>query len=91
MTATQHLAMLHELPCAVTYALTGERRPSEVVHHPESVRDAMSDFLGVPMTDAWHKHLHQLSRRGFERLTKLSEMDLLAYTIKLMGEQYDRP
>ena len=86
MTPKQHLAMLHELPCAVTYALTGERRPSEVVHHVQSVRDAMSDFLGVPMTDAWHKHLHHLSRRGFERLTKLSEMDLLAYTMKLVGE-----
>ena len=78
--------MLHELPCVITYALTGERVPSEVVHHPESVRDAMSDFLGVPMTDSWHKHLHALSRRGFERLTKLSDLDLLAYTMKLVGE-----
>ena len=83
--------MLHQLPCAVTYALTGKRVPSEVVHHVESVRDSMSDFLGVPMTDSWHKHLHAISRRGFERLTKLSEMDLLAYTIKLMGEHLDRP
>lgn len=89
MSPSEHLKMLHDLPCAVTYALTGERRFGVVVHHPESVRDSMSDFLGIPMTDDWHKHLHHLSRRGFERLTKLSEMDLLAYTMKLVGEHLE--
>ena len=90
MSPRDHLAMLHELPCAVTYALTGNKVPSEVAHHPETVRDDMSDYIAIPMTEAWHKHLHHLSRRGFERLTKLSEMDLLAFTVKLMGEHLAR-
>ena len=59
---------------------------AEVVHHPESVRDEMSDFGGIPMTDYWHKTLHKLSRRGFETRTKLSELDMLCWTIKLLTE-----
>ena len=86
MTGREHLAMLHSLPCAVTYALTGKRVYGVVVHHPEAVRDDMSHFQGIPMTDEWHKHLHAISRRGFTRLTKLTEMDLLGYTMKLVGE-----
>lgn len=66
--------------------MEGRRVPAEVVHHPESVRDEMSDFGGIPMTDYWHKELHRLSRRGFETRTKLSEFDLLCWTVKLLME-----
>ncbi len=86
MSPKEHLAMLHELPCAVTYALVGQKVYGVVVHHPEAVRDEMSDFQGIPMTDEWHKHLHRLSRRGFERMTKLTELDLLGWTMKLVVE-----
>ncbi len=82
-----HLSVLHELPCVVTLALEGRRVRAEVVHHIESVRDELSDYGGVPMTDYWHKELHRLSRRGFENRTKLSEIDMLCITIKLLVER----
>ena len=86
MSARDHLSDLHSLPCVVTLALEGRRVKAEVVHHIESVRDGLSDYGGIPMTDYWHKELHRLSRRGFEMRTKLSEIDLLCWTIKLLRE-----
>ena len=86
MNAKDYLAHLHTLPCVVTFLLLGERVKSEVVHHPESVRDELSHYAGIPMTDDWHKTLHRESRRGFERMTKLTPIDLLAGTIKLLME-----
>ena len=86
MNAKAHLAFLHTLPCVVTYALTGERVRAQVVHHPESVRDENSHFAGIPMLKWRHNELHRLSRRGFEARTKLSELDMLAITMKLIQE-----
>ena len=85
MTPRAHLALLHTLPCVVTWAMEGRIVPCEVVHHPESVRDVMSDYAGIPLTDYWHKELHRLSRRGFETRTKLTEIDMLAHTIRFLG------
>lgn len=85
--AKRHLAFLHKLPCAVTYRLTGVLVYDEiVVHHPESVRDEWSHYAGIPMLDWRHKQLHKLSRHGFESLTKLSELDLLATTLFFIRE-----
>lgn len=84
--AARHLARLHTLPCIVTLALEGRREYGVVVHHPESVRDELSHYAGIPMTDWWHKELHRLHRRGFEARTKLTDIDLLAWTIKLLVE-----
>ena len=81
-----HLTRLHELPCVVTYLLLDKRVKAEVVHHLEDVRDEMSHYAGIPMTDEWHKTLHRLSRRGFERQTKLTPIDLLAGTVRLLME-----
>lgn len=84
----RHLQRLHDLPCVVTYAITGGTKVhGVVVHHLESIRDELSDFAAVPMTDEWHKTLHRESRRGFERMTKLTDIDLLALTIKLLTEE----
>lgn len=86
MSRKSHLSRIHTLPCVVTLAMEGRRVPSEVAHHVESVRDSLSDYGAVPMTDYWHKELHRLSRRGFETRTKLTETDLLCWTIKLLTE-----
>ena len=86
MSARDHMSDLHQLPCVVTLALEGRRVKAEVVHHIESVRDGLSDYGCIPMTDYWHKELHRLSRRGFENRTKLTEIDLLCWTIKLLRE-----
>jgi len=55
-------------------------------HHLEIQRDDMTDWAAVPLCVFHHSELHRLSRRGFERQTKLTPIDLLAGTIKLLME-----
>lgn len=86
--ASAHLSDLHSLPCVVHMYLHDKPQESEtVVHHLESVRDVNSDYAAIPICDDCHKMLHSMSRRGFERFTKLSDLDLLALTIRAMREQ----
>ena len=89
--AKRHMDLLHQLPCVVEFRLTGQLVYADiVVHHPESARDKWTDFSGIPMQDWRHKQLHRLSRRGFERATKLSELDLLATTLYMIQEGYQK-
>ena len=87
-----HIAFLHTLDCAASWLIEGKRVRCEVVHHPQSVRDDMSDFLGIPLLKKYHSRdsppgLHYLSRRGFERMFKITELDLLAVTIMFIMEK----
>jgi hypothetical protein len=85
MNAKEYVAYLHTLPCIATLLIEGKIVPAEEVHHIESIRDGLSDFAAIPLCTAYHRGangVHQLSRRGFERRYKLSEIDLLAATIK---------
>jgi hypothetical protein len=85
--AKAHLAELHALPCVVCKYLHAKPQTSHTVaHHLESVRDANSDYAAVSICDECHRLLHHMSRRGFERFTKLTEIDLLALTIRAMRE-----
>lgn len=86
MNPKQHLEVLHELPCVVDYLMFGKYTRPVQVHHLESVRDELSDYAAVPLSVYWHSELHRLSRRGFERATKLTPIDLLAGTILLLME-----
>ena len=86
MSNKTHLARIHELKC-VACVLIGLRPPIGVqAHHVESVRDDMTDYAAVPLCVFHHSELHRLSRRGFERATKLTPIDLLAGTVKLLME-----
>ena len=85
--AKAHLELLHSLPCVVTFLLLAEKKYGVVVHHLESVRDELSDFAAIPISVYWHSELHRLSRREFERKTKLTPIDLLAGTIQLIMEK----
>ena len=89
MTAKAHLARLHDLPCVVCVHM-GMGWPNQVeVHHVESIRDSDSDYAGVPLCAEHHRGatgVHGLSRRGFADRYKLSDVDLLALTIKAMDK-----
>lgn len=87
MSGRDHLALIHELPCAVTYALERRHEFGVVAHHPESIRDEWSHYGAIPMTPYWHGELHRLHRRGFVMRTKLTDLDLLSITIKLLMER----
>lgn len=88
--AARHMARIRELPCVATLLIEGRRVPCEEVHHIESVRSELSAFLIVPLSWAYHSRqspisIHALSRRGFERRYKISELDLLAKTLELLA------
>ena len=81
-----HSDRIHALPCVVCYLLLDKFVTPVQWHHLESVRDELTDFSAVPMCEHHHSELHRLSRRGFERSTKLTPIDLLAGTILLLME-----
>ncbi len=86
--AKAHLSDLHALPCVVhRYVYAKPQESPTVAHHLESVRDANSDYAAVSICDDCHKMLHNMSRKGFERFTKLTELDLLALTIRALREK----
>ena len=92
MKPKQHLSLLHSLDCAATWLIEGKRVKCEIVHHPQFIRDELSDWIGIPLLKKYHSRdsptgLHYLSRRGFERTFKVSELDLLAVTIMFIQER----
>jgi hypothetical protein len=84
---SKHLERLHELPCVVcSHMGMPESWPVEA-HHLESVRDGMSDYAAIPLCGLHHRSkggVHGLSRRGFEMRYKLTDIDLLALTIRAL-------
>lgn len=87
MNAREYLARVHDLPCVVcTHLGQGQDSPT-VAHHVESVRDEDSHYAAVAICDAHHRLLHAKSRRGFLMLTKLTDVDLLALTIKAWAKE----
>lgn len=79
-----HLDRIRSIPCVVCMELGLGETPSEA-HHLESVRDGNSDYAAVPLCTEHHRGatgVHGLRRRGFEAMYKLTEIDLLALTIR---------
>lgn len=80
----KHLDRIRSIPCLVCKELGLGATPSEA-HHVESVRDGLSDYAAVPLCPEHHRGangVHGLRRRGFELRYKLTDVDLLAMTIK---------
>ena len=82
MSAKEHLQRVRELPCVVCKVMGINQSTPTQAHHVESVRDATSDFAVAAICADHHMELHRLSRREFERRTKLTPIDLLSLTIK---------
>ena len=84
MNKSSWLELVSSLSCVVCGA-----RPVEV-HHIEDVRDELSDYAVAALCPECHRGyqgVHGLSRRGFERRTKLSQLDLLKRTIKAIAKE----
>ena len=86
MNPKQHKERIHELCCVACFLLLHKYVTPVQSHHPESVRDDLSEFSLVPLCFECHSLLHQMRRRGWERMTKLTPIDLLAGTIMLLME-----
>lgn len=69
----------------------GMQSPKEVeANHLESIRDALSAYATVPMCHDHHQGpngYHGLRRRGFEARYKLTDIDLMALTLKLLERE----
>ena len=78
MNKSEWLDRISALDCVVCGA-----RPVEI-HHPETRRDALSAYYVAALCHDCHQGpigVHGLHRMGFERRTKLSEIDLVKRTI----------
>lgn len=87
MSNKQHLERLHELPCCVCTHMGMHPLYPTHAHHLESVRDALSDYAAIPLCADHHQGpngVHGLSRRGFEARYRLTDIDLLALTIRAL-------
>ena len=79
MNKSEWLEKVSECSCVVCGA-----RPVEI-HHIESVRDNLSDYAVAALCVECHlgaNGVHGSSRMGFERRTKISQIDLVKRTIK---------
>lgn len=80
------MARVAELPCV----LCGEHPPSTVHHIREGqgMSQRASDYLTVPLCPDCHQGPHGIhGDRSILRVNKLSELDLLAMTIKQLSER----
>lgn len=84
ITGKAHMARVARIPCVMCWYLNFGNTPAEV-HHVESVRDGLSDYLTVPLCPEHHRGatgVHGLSRRDFEMRYKIGPFELLALTIQ---------
>ena len=84
MTAQEHLALIHELPCVVCLNNYGHRVNATEAHHLESYRHKDSNYATVPLCNDCHSLLHQMRRRPFYNLHHLDDVKILALTVKLI-------
>ena len=88
--ARRYQDRVRQLPCIATLMIEGRTVPSEELHHIETVRDELSEFLVLPLSHAYHSRsspisIHTLSRRGFERRYGISELKMLAKVQELLA------
>ena len=82
--------MIAGLPCVATWLIEGRKVYGCELHHPEAVRDDLSEWLIVPLTPEMHRGpngLHGLHRRGFYNRYKLTDLELIAATLKLAAQK----
>ena len=85
--ASEHMGRVAGLGCILCRELGWGDTPAEVHHIREGQGAAMraSDFLTIPLCPEHHRGasgVHGMGVKKFERTYKLTELDLLALTIK---------
>lgn len=90
MSAAEHLRRVRSLPCVVCAHMGMRQSTVTEAHHVESVRDGLSDFATAAVCTEHHsgpQGIHGLHRRAFEMRYRLSDVDLLAMTIRLLDKE----
>jgi predicted metal-binding protein len=90
MSAKSYLERVRSLRCVVCTLMGEVQSTPTQAHHVESVRDGLSDYATVALCH-WHHQgaggVHKLSRRGFETRYKLTDIDLIALTIRALDRE----
>lgn len=84
MSIENYQSKVRGLGCVLCQHLGLGNTPAQI-HHVESVRDALSEYAVVPLCHEHHEGaagVHGLRRKGFERVYKLTDVDLLALVNK---------
>jgi hypothetical protein len=83
MNSREHMGKVKQLGCAVCQIRGLGETPAEV-HHLFNT-DIRSDLLVAPLCREHHQGatgFHGLKREGFQRMHKLTEYDLLDWTLR---------
>lgn len=88
----KHMARVASIGCILCKSQGINDSPAEVHHIREEQGVAMraSDWLTVPLCPEHHRGgsgLHGMGRKAFERVYKMSELDLLALTIEALHDR----
>jgi hypothetical protein len=90
MSAKAHLERVRSLRCVVCATMGVIQSDPTEAHHVESVRDGLSDYATVALCRSHHQGpngVHGLSRRGFEMRYRLTDIDLIALTIRQLDRE----
>ena len=88
MSAKQYREKVRALDCLLCWELNRVGTPAETHHVFDSA--ARSDFLIVPLCPEHHRGatgFHGLGQRAFERIYRMTECDLLAWTIERVNSR----
>lgn len=91
MTAKEYLSRIHALRCVVCTHMGMEQSDPTEAHHVESVRDSNSDYGVAALCVEHHRGgtgVHGLGRRGFVNRYSLSDVDIIALTIKAYLKEF---
>lgn len=85
MNAQEYLEAVRSARCVICSVMGMQQQTPTAAHHPESVRDGLSDYAAIALCYEHHQGatgVHGLSRRGFEMRYKLSDIDMIAHTVR---------
>ena len=85
MSVKSYQDRVRALGCVVCEHLEQHSMEDVSLHHVESIRDSLSEWVVVPLCHFHHQGsggVHALGRRGFVARYKLTDIDLLALVAK---------
>jgi DNA-binding transcriptional ArsR family regulator len=90
MSARDYIERVRSLRCVVCTIMGTPQEGPTFSHHVESVRDGLSDYATVALCHYHHQGaggVHKLSRSGFLMRYKLTDVDLIALTVRALDRE----
>jgi hypothetical protein len=90
MSARDYLERVRGLRCVICTMMGTPQEGPTAAHHVESVRDGVSDYATVALCHYHHQGgggVHTLSRRVFGMRYGLSDVDMIALTVRALDRQ----